>query len=58
MAMDLSGFKERAEKIGVLGLKVTQNGEDIAVWKREDEWRRNVYSAAKSFTSCAVGLRS
>ena len=54
--MDISGFVERAEKIGVLGLKVTQNGEDIAVWKREDEWRRNVYSAAKSYTSCAVGL--
>lgn len=54
--MDISEFIEVAKKLNVLGIKVTQNGELIAEWHSEPECRRNIYSATKSFTSCAVGL--
>ena len=37
---------------------VTQDGEkrEKAKYLRDEECRRNVYSASKSFTSCAVGF--
>ncbi len=54
--MDLGKFVEIAEPIGVLGVKATQGDELIGQWHLEPECRRNVYSASKSFTSCAVGL--
>ena len=54
--MDISKFLEIAEPLGVLGVKVTQRGRQAAEWLLEDECRRNVYSAAKSYTSCAVGF--
>ena len=54
--MDLTGFVSKAAPLGVLGVKVTQNDELTAQWHSEEECRRNVYSAAKSFTSCAVGF--
>lgn len=54
--MQITKFIETAEPLGVLGLKVTQREELIAEWHSEPECRRNVYSAAKSFTSCAVGF--
>lgn len=54
--MELTKFIEDIEGLGVLGVKVTQNGELAAEWLSEAECRRNVYSAAKSFTSCAVGF--
>ena len=54
--MDISEFIEVAKKLNVLGIKVTQNGELIAEWHSEPECRRNIYSATKSFTSCAVGF--
>ncbi len=54
--MDIGRFMERTEKTGILGVKVSQGGRDI--WKHlwDDECRRNVYSASKSFTSAAVGI--
>lgn len=54
--MDISKFAESASELGVLGVKISQNDEVIAEWKSEEEWRRNIYSASKSFTSCAVGF--
>lgn len=54
--MDLTKFVEIAQPLGVLGVKVSQHNELIAQWHSEPECRRNVYSAAKSFTSCAVGF--
>ena len=54
--MDLSNFVEKAKELNVLGVKVSQNGELIGEWHSEAECRRNVYSATKSFTSCAVGF--
>lgn len=54
--MDLSAFIEEAKQLHVLGIKVTQNGELVAEWHGDEECRRNIYSATKSFTSCAVGF--
>lgn len=54
--MDITKFVEISKPLGVLGIKVTQNDKLIAQWHLEEECRRNVYSAAKSFTSCAVGF--
>lgn len=54
--MDLSAFIEEAKALHVLGIKVTQNGELIGEWLGDEECRRNIYSATKSFTSCAVGF--
>lgn len=54
--MNLEKFNEVAAKLGVLGIKVSQNGKLIAQKLWDEECRRNIYSASKSFTSCAVGL--
>ncbi len=54
--MDLEGFGHRAKPLGVLGVKITQGGKLIAYETWDEECRRNVYSASKSFTSCAVGF--
>ena len=54
--MDIKYFDEVARLTGVLGLKVSQGGKELihATW--DEEVRRNVYSASKSFVACAVGL--
>ena len=54
--MDISDFVEAVEKLNVLGIKITKDDELIAEWHSEEECRRNIYSATKSFTSCAVGF--
>lgn len=54
--MDLTKFTGNAAKLNVLGIRITQNDKLIATWQSDYECRRNVYSAAKSFTSCAVGF--
>lgn len=54
--MELGKFIERINTLGVLGVKVSQHEEVIGMWHSEGECRRNVYSATKSFTSCAVGF--
>ena len=54
--MNLEGFKEKVGTLGVLGVVVTQDGEEKAKYFWEEEYRRNIYSASKSFTSCAVGF--
>ena len=54
--LDLTEFSKKAEPLGILGLVVTQDGEERAKHLWDEECRRNVYSASKSFTSCAVGF--
>ena len=47
---------ERTAATGILGVKITQNGEDMGKHLWDEECRRNIYSASKSFTSAAVGI--
>lgn len=54
--MNLEKFYEKAEALRVLGLVITQDGEEKVKHLWDEECRRNVYSASKSFTSCAVGF--
>ena len=54
--MDIRYFDEVARLTGVLGLKVTRKGEELVHATWDEEVRRNVYSASKSFVACAVGL--
>lgn len=54
--MNISEFIKIAEELNVLGIKITKDDTLIAEWYSEAECRRNIYSAAKSFTSCAVGF--
>lgn len=54
--MDFSGFEQYVEDLRVLGVIVSQNGEEIGRQLWDEECRRNIYSASKSYTSCAVGI--
>ena len=54
--LDIAKFVETTKKLNVLGLRVSQGEELIAQWNSEEECRRNIYSATKSFTSCAMGF--
>ena len=54
--MDIQEYEKKARGLGVLGTKVTQNDELLAECRMDEECRRNVYSATKSFTACAVGF--
>lgn len=54
--MDLTKFIERATPQRVLSVQVSQDGERIASHFWEGDCRRNLYSAAKSYTSAAVGI--
>lgn len=54
--MNLERFEESAKALGVLGIKITQQGKTIAYKNWDEECRRNIYSASKSVTSCAVGF--
>ena len=40
----------------MLGICVSQGGKKIGEFFREEDCRRNLYSASKSYTSCAVGI--
>ena len=55
MSIDFNQFIENTEGLGVLGVLVTKDGEE-SEWLYEADIRRNVYSAAKSFVSAAVGF--
>ncbi len=54
--IDLGEFKEKAEPLRALGIRVFQDGEELADFDFEVMGRRNVYSVSKSFCSSAVGL--
>lgn len=53
---DFSPYIAQAEHLRVLGLNATKNGELVLRWRSEGECRRNIYSATKSFTACAMGF--
>ena len=54
--MDLGSFIQRVEKLSLISVMVTQRGEVLARHYWDEDCRRNVYSASKSFTSAAVGI--
>ena len=54
--MDLSTFISKADNLHLVSIIVSQYGEPIAKHNWDDDCRRNVYSASKSFTSAAVGI--
>lgn len=54
--MNLEKFVQAAGPLRALGVTVTQNGQEIARHLWEGVYRRNIYSASKSFTAAAVGI--
>ena len=54
--LDLTRFIERADPLRVISVLVTQHGALTGRHSWDDDCRRNVYSASKSFTSAAVGI--
>ena len=54
--MNLNEFERKIRQLGVLGYRVSQRDELIAQNMWDGDCRRNIYSASKSFTSCAVGI--
>ena len=54
--LDLTGFIRRAEGLGLISVMVSRHGQEIARHNWDDDCRRNIYSASKSFTSAAVGI--
>lgn len=54
--MDLHRIEERAEELRLLGLVVAQQGQTLYANTWDIPCRRIVFSASKSFTSCAVGF--
>jgi CubicO group peptidase (beta-lactamase class C family) len=52
----LDEVKKAAEELRILNIMVLQNGRETARFDWDEEIRRNIYSATKSFTSAAVGL--
>lgn len=55
--MDLEQFECRAEELRVLGMKISIERDTVYENYWDEDCRRNIYSASKSFTSCAVGLQ-
>ena len=53
---DFSRFCEIVGGLGVLAVRISQGGELIFHHNWDDDCRRNLYSATKSFTSAAVGI--
>lgn len=54
--MDLKQFEDLAEELRVLGMKISIGGAEVYENYWDEDCRRNIYSASKSFTSCAVGF--
>lgn len=54
--MNLDRFVEAAGPLRALAVTVWKDGGEIARHEWESVFRRNIYSASKSFTSCAVGI--
>ena len=53
--MDLTRFIETGKELRLISLRITQHGELIAKYNwDEDDCRRNIYSASKSFTAAAA----
>ena len=54
--MDFQAFEQQVSGIGVWGVMVSQHGMLLGKRTWGPDCRRNVYSAAKSVTACAVGF--
>lgn len=54
--IQLDSFINATRPLGLLGVKINIGKTLVGEWYLEEEHRRNVYSAAKSFTVCAVGF--
>ncbi|MBR0464718.1 MAG: serine hydrolase [Clostridia bacterium] len=54
--MDLTAFNQKAEQLRAVSLVISQHGRQLAKANWDDDCRRNIYSASKSFTSAAVGI--
>lgn len=54
--MNPDSFIKHADDLDVVAVMVTQHGEMIAKHNWDEDARRNIYSASKSFTSAAVGI--
>ena len=54
--MILDSFIQRAEDLRLITVMVTQHGKLLGKYNWDDDCRRNIYSASKSFTSAAVGI--
>ena len=53
---DLKEFEQKAEELRVLGMKISVGQDTVYEHYWDEDCRRNIYSASKSFTSCAVGF--
>lgn len=53
---DFQAFEGKASELNVNGIMISQGGELIFERHWQDDCRRNIYSASKSFTSAAVGI--
>ncbi|MCR4589038.1 MAG: beta-lactamase family protein [Lachnospiraceae bacterium] len=54
--IQLDAFKQQAEPLRALGIRVYQKGEEVGAFDFEVMGRRNIYSVSKSFCSSAVGI--
>ncbi len=54
--MELKRFEEKAKELRVLGMKISIGQDVVYEHYWDEDCRRNIYSASKSFTSCAVGF--
>ena len=54
--MNFDVFEKKAKELGVLGIVVTKDGKEIGKKLWDEQCRRNVYSASKSFTSTDLGI--
>lgn len=54
--MNLEHFENKAEELRVLGMKISIGQDTVYERYWDEDCRRNIYSASKSFTSCAVGF--
>lgn len=54
--INLDKFIERVENLGLIAIRISRGMEEISSYNWDDDCRRNIYSASKSFTSAAVGI--
>ena len=54
--MNLKHFEDQAQELRVLGMKISVGPDTVYEHYWDEDCRRNLYSASKSFTSCAVGF--
>lgn len=56
MVLDLTRMIERGKELRMISLRISQHGELVGRHNWDDDCRRNLYSASKSFTAAAVGM--